>query len=93
LVLISNRLCGYSIKNYKQRVHHLPNLQILFKYHNGKKIKIIGIESPMKNKKIILKNTIALHSLLTSKFDVKIDNKILTSFLNRLKEVIKSCNN
>lgn len=87
MVLISNRLCRNSIKNYKQRVHHLPNLQILFKYHNGKKIKIIGIESPMKNKKIILKNTIALHSLITGKFDVEIDNKILTSFLNRLNEV------
>ena len=41
----------------------------------------------MKNKKIILKNTIALHSLITGKFDVEIDNKILTSFLNRLNEV------
>lgn len=44
------------LNNEKQGEHHPSNLQLLLKYHNGEKIKIVGIDLHLKNKKIILKN-------------------------------------
>ena len=44
------------LNSEKQGEHHPSNLQLLLKYHNGEKIKIVGIDLHLKNKKIILKN-------------------------------------
>ncbi len=57
------------------------------KYHNGKKNKNSWNRFLFEEQEDYIKKTIALHSLVADKFDVEIDNKILESLLNRLKEI------
>ncbi len=75
------------LNNEKQGEHHPSNLQLLLKYHNGKKNKNSWNRFTYEEQEDYIKKTIALHSLVADKFDVEIDNKILNSLLNRLKEV------
>lgn len=71
----------------KQGDHHPNNLQLLLKYHNGKKNKNSWKRFTFDEQADYIKQTISLQSLVADKFDVEIDNKILESLINRLKEV------
>lgn len=71
----------------KQGNHHPSNLQLLLKYHNGKKNKKSWQRFTFKEQSEYIKKSIALHDLVADKFHIEIDNKILESILNRLKEV------
>lgn len=75
------------LNSEKQGEHHPSNLQLLLKYHNGKKNKNSWKRFTFDEQAEYIKKTIALHSLVAHKFDVEIDNKIYDSLLNRLKEV------
>ncbi len=71
----------------KQGDHHPDNLQLLLKYHNGKKNKNSWKRFTLDEQIDYIKQTISLQSLVADKFDVEIDQKILESLINRLKEV------
>lgn len=71
----------------KQGDHHPDNLQLLLKYHNGKKSKKSWERFTFDEQVDYIKQTISLQSLVADKFDVEIDNKILESLISRLKSV------
>lgn len=71
----------------KQGNHHPSNLQLLLKYHNGKKNKKSWQRFTFDEQAEYIKKSIALHDLVADKFDIEIDSKILDSLLNRLREV------
>ncbi len=71
----------------KQGEHHPNNLQLLLKYHNGKKNKNSWDRFTFEEQEEYIKKSIALHSLVAHKFDIEVDNKILNSLLQRLKEI------
>ena len=75
------------LNSEKQGEHHPNNLQLLLKYHNGKKNKNSWNRFTFEEQEDYIKKSVSLHSLVADKFDVKIDNKILESLLNRLKEI------
>ena len=75
------------LNSEKQGEHHPSNLQLLLKYHNGKKNKNSWNRFTFEEQEDYIKKSVALHSLVADKFDVEIDNKILEFLLNRLKEV------
>ena len=75
------------LNNEKQGEHHPNNLQLLLKYHNGKKNKNSWNRFTFDEQVDYIKKSVALHILVADKFDVEIDNKILDSLLNRLKEI------
>ncbi len=75
------------LNNEKQGEHHPNNLQLLLKYHNGKKNKNSWNRFTFEEQEEYIKKTVALHNLVADKFDVEIDNKILYSLLNRLKAI------
>lgn len=75
------------LNNEKQGEHHPNNLQLLLKYHNGKKNKNSWNRFTFEEQEEYIKKTVALHNLVADKFDVEIDNKILDSLLNRLKAI------
>jgi len=75
------------LNDNKQGKHHPDNLQLLLKYHNGKKSKKSWKRFTFEEQSEYIKKTISLQSLVADKFDVEIDNKILESLINRLKEV------
>ena len=71
----------------KQGDHHPDNLQLLLKYHNGKKNKSSWKRFTFDEQADYIKQTIKLQSLVADKFDFEIDQKILESLINRLKEI------
>lgn len=71
----------------KQGAHHPDNLQLLLKYHNGKKNKNSWKRFTFDEQADYIKQTISLQSLVADKFDVEIDNKILELLINRLKQI------
>ncbi len=75
------------LNNEKQGEHHPNNLQLLLKYHNGKKNKNSWNRFTFDEQVDYIKKSVVLHSLVADRFDVEIDNKILDSLLNRLKEI------
>ena len=75
------------LNNEKQGEHHPSNLQLLLKYHNGKKNKNSWNRFTFEEQEDYIKKSVALHSLVADKFDVKIDNKILESLLVRLEKI------
>ena len=75
------------LNNEKQGEHHPNNLQLLLKYHNGKKNKNSWNRFTFDEQVDYIKKSVALHSLVADKFEVEIDNKILDSLLNRLNEI------
>jgi len=75
------------LNDIKQGEHHPDNLQLLLKYHNGKKNKKSWKRFTFDEQVEYIKKTISLQSLVADKFDVEIDNKILELLINRLKEV------
>ena len=75
------------LNSKKQGEHHPSNLQLLLKYHNGKKNKNSWDRFTYEEQEEYIKKSVSLHSLVADKFDVEIDNKILNSLLVRLKQV------
>ena len=75
------------LNSEKQGEHHPSNLQLLLKYHNGKKNKNSWNRFTFEEQENYIKKSVALHSLVADKFDVKIDNKILESLLVRLEKI------
>ena len=75
------------LNSEKQGEHHPSNLQLLLKYHNGKKNKNSWNRFTFEEQEDYIKKSVALHSLVADKFDVKIDNKILESLLVRLEKI------
>jgi hypothetical protein len=75
------------LNSEKQGEHHPSNLQLLLKYHNGKKNKNSWNRFTFEEQENYIKKSVALHSLVADKFDMEIDNKILESLLNRLKKI------
>ena len=75
------------LNSEKQGEHHPSNLQLLLKYHNGKKNKNSWNRFTFEEQEDYIKKSVVLHSLVADKFDVEIDNKILESLLNRLKKI------
>lgn len=75
------------LNNEKQGKHHPNNLQLLLKYHNGKKNKKSWKRFTFQEQEEYIKQTVNLQSLVADKFDVEINNKILESLLSRLKEI------
>jgi len=71
----------------KQGEHHPNNLQLLLKYHNGKKNKKSWKRFTFDEQVEYIKKTISLQSLVAEKFNVEIDNKILEALINRLKMI------
>ncbi len=71
----------------KQGNHHPTNLQLLLKYHNGKKNKKSWQRFTFEEQTEYIKKSIALHDLVADKFNVEIDNKIIDSLIQRLKEI------
>lgn len=67
------------LNDEKQGTHHPDNLQLLLKYHNGKKNKKSWERFTFDEQVDYIKHTINLQSLVADKFDVEIDNKILES--------------
>ncbi len=67
--------------------HHPDNLQLLLKYHNTKKNKNSWNRFTYDEQVEYIKKTISLQSVVADKFEIDLDNKILESLLNRLKEV------
>ena len=75
------------LNDEKQGEHHPSNLQLLLKYHNGKKNKNSWDRFTYEEQEEYIKKSVSLHSLVADKFDVEIDNKILNSLLARLKQI------
>ena len=75
------------LNSEKQGEHHPSNLQLLLKYHNGKKNKNSWNRFTFEEQEDYIKKSVALHSLVADKFDVEIDNKILESLLVRLEKI------
>lgn len=67
--------------------HHPDNLQLLLKYHNGKKNnknwKRFSIEEQIN----YIKKTIELQSLVSNQLNINIDDNILNSLIERLKQI------
>ncbi|PHQ90551.1 MAG: HNH endonuclease [Sulfurimonas sp.] len=77
-----------ALRNGKEKgEHHPDNLQFILRYHNGKKNKNNWKRFTFDEQVEYIKRTISLQDLVADKFDIRIDNKILESLLNRLKEV------
>ena len=75
------------LNNEKQGEHHPSNLQLLLKYHNGKKNKSSWDRFTFEEQEKYIRSSVSLHSLVASRFDVEIDNKILDSLIVRLEKV------
>jgi hypothetical protein len=75
------------LNDENQGAHHPDNLQLLLKYHNGKKNKKSWERFTFDEQVDYIKKTISLQSLVADKFDVEIDNKILDRLILRLKNV------
>lgn len=75
------------LNSEKQGLHHPSNLQLLLKYHNGKKNKNSWNRFTFEEQENYIRKSIALHSLVAHKFDHEIDNTILESLLARLKYI------
>ncbi|WP_368030770.1 HNH endonuclease [Arcobacter sp. s6] len=75
------------LNSEKQGEHHPSNLQLLLKYHNGKKNKNSWSRFTFEEQEDYIKKSVALHSLVADKIDVEIDNMILESLLVRLEKI------
>jgi hypothetical protein len=73
----------------KRGSHHADNLQLLFKYHNGKKSNSSWNRFTFAEQKIYILKVIEIHKLVASesKLDIEINNKILNQLLDRLQKV------
>lgn len=75
------------LNDKKQGEHHPNNLQLLLKYHNGKKNKKSWKRFTYQEQIDYIRQTIKLQSLVAKKFNLEINNRILESLLDKLREV------
>ncbi|WP_258239487.1 HNH endonuclease [Arcobacter sp. LA11] len=77
-----------ALKNKKNRgVHHPDNFQLLTKYHNGQKSNNNWKRFSIDEQVEYINKTIELQIIISSRIDIKIDEVILNSLLDRLKQV------
>lgn len=67
--------------------HHPDNFQLLFKYHNAKKNNSNWKRFTMEEQITYIQKALELHALVADQLDVKIDQRILNSLMQRLKAV------
>jgi hypothetical protein len=71
----------------KRGDHHPDNIQLLLKYHNGKKNNKSWIRFSFEEQESYIKDSIKLQGNVASSFDIELDNQILSQLLIRLKAV------
>ncbi|MEM7186460.1 MAG: HNH endonuclease [Bacteroidota bacterium] len=67
--------------------HHPDNIQLLLKYHNTKKSNNSWDRFSFEEQKKYILDTIKLQTNVAGKFDIELNNDILTHLLNRLKMI------
>mgnify|MGYP000916849291 CR=1 FL=1 len=70
-----------------QGEHHPDNLQLLLKYHNGKKNNNSWKRFDFDEQSNYIKDSIKLQSNVADSFNIELDDSILSQLLNRLKAV------
>jgi hypothetical protein len=70
-----------------QGSHHPDNIQLLLKYHNGKKNNKSWKRFNFEKQEIYIKDAIKLQSNVADSFDIELDNEILLKLLSRLKAI------
>jgi len=71
----------------KQGSHHPNNIQLLLKYHNGKKNNKSWERFSFKEQEIYIRDVIKLQSNVTDNFNIELDNQILSQLLGRLRAI------
>jgi len=71
----------------KQGEHHPENLQLLLKFHNGKKNNNNWKRFSFEEQSEYIKKAIELQSSVAQNFGIEISNKIMSNLLKRLKEI------
>ncbi|WP_321469633.1 HNH endonuclease [Halarcobacter sp.] len=67
--------------------HHPDNFQLILKYHNGKKVNKNWERFTLDEQLNYIRKCFELHTLVANRFGVSIDENILNSLMERLKEV------
>ena len=67
--------------------HHPDNIQLLLKYHNGKKNNKSWNRFSFQEQENYISDVIKLQGNVADSFDIKIDYEILNQLLNRLKAI------
>jgi len=70
-----------------QGTHHPDNIQLLLKYHNGKKNNKSWKRFNFEEQENYVKDAIRLQGNVADSFDIEMDNKILSQLLGRLKSI------
>lgn len=70
-----------------QGSHHPDNIQLLLKYHNGKKNNKSWERFNFEKQETYIRDVIKLQSNVADNFDIELDNEILSQLLNRLKTI------
>ena len=70
-----------------QGSHHPDNIQLLLKYHNGKKNNKSWERFDFEAQRNYIKDAIKLQSNVAESFDIELDNAVLSQLLNRLKAI------
>ena len=68
-----------------QGSHHPDNIQLLLKYHNGKKSNKSWERFNFEKQETYIRDVIKLQSNVADNFEIELNNEILTQLLNRLK--------
>ena len=77
-----------ALLNKKDAGEHLPNnLQLLLRYHNGKKSNKNWKRFTIEEQISYIKKVIELQSLVSEQLDIKLDENILNSLIQRVKQV------
>ena len=69
----------------KRGIHHPNNIQLLLKYHNGKKSNKSWKRFTVNEQEKYIRDAIKLQSNVANSFDLDLDDKILSQLLMRLK--------
>lgn len=73
------------LDHQKQGNHHPDNIQLLLKYHNGKKNNRSWKRFSYSDQENYIKDAIKLQSNVADKFEIELNNEILTQLFTRLK--------
>ncbi|WP_282134989.1 hypothetical protein [Seonamhaeicola maritimus] len=68
-------------------IHHPDNIQLLMKYHNGKKSNKSWKRFNFNEQENYIKDAIKLQSNVADSFKIELNNEILSQLLNRLKVI------
>jgi hypothetical protein len=67
--------------------HHPDNLQLLLKYHNGKKSNKSWERFSYEEQESYIRDAIKLQGNVAKSFNIELDNEILSQLFNRLKAI------